>query len=45
MAIDKEKDLVTEREAAVDGVLETWKDDMRKAGWTEAEIEDFLLTH
>ena len=38
-------DLATEREQAINGALEAWKDDMRKAGWTEEKIEEFLLTH
>ena len=43
--LPKEENAMTTRETAVDAALEAWASDMRKAGWTEAEIEDFLLTH
>ena len=39
------ENVVVTRETAVDAAIESWEDDMRKTGWTEAEIEEFLRTH
>jgi hypothetical protein len=44
IAIDTHKES-EDRAKAADAAIEAWSDDMRKAGWTEEQIEEFLLAH
>ena len=34
-----------ERNAAAKAAIESWEDDMRKEGWSESKIDEFLRTH